>query len=235
MDHSITKEFDKISEHADAHWWYVGMRRSALTILRRFLPEQSRTRRILEIGCGTGVNLPYLAELGAVEGLEYDPYALDLARRTGYHCFRGDMHQLALPPNHYDLIVFFEVLNQAERSAHDSIMAGVVAALAPGGLVVLREPALESLRGNHDVEWSTKARFSKREIERLFASANLEVVYVGYLNFFLAPIVFVKRALDRLTGLRAESDYRVHSRLVNSLFATVLAAERYLTRYVRFP
>jgi SAM-dependent methyltransferase len=235
MTHDIREEFDKIERHADHHWWYVGMRSIALATLERFLPKRDRALRIVEIGCGTGVNLAYLAKFGIPEGIEYHEYALELARKKGYEANWGDMHRLQLPNDSYDVVVFFEVLNQAPRSALRAILTSVKNGLAPGGIMLIREPALEFLRGNHDVEWSTESRFSKRELKQLFEELGLNVLYLGYANSFLLPIVAVMRKLGRLLGSRPQSDFQVHSRFVNSMFAAILGLEKSLLRYVRFP
>ena len=47
------------------------------------------------------------------------------------------------------------------------------------------------------------------------------------MNAFLLPVVFLIRTINRVTGAGAESDYRVHSRFTNSLFASILAVERF--------
>ena len=106
------------------------MRRNALSLLERYLPKKDRLR-ILEIGCGTGINLKYLARYGTPEGIEYDPYALRLSQESGYACRQGDMHNLDLPSEAYDLVAFFEVLNQARKESHESIVKSVAARSPP--------------------------------------------------------------------------------------------------------
>jgi SAM-dependent methyltransferase len=232
--YSREEEFDKIKKHGDEHWWYVGMRRTALSLLERYLPRKNNLR-ILEIGCGTGINLKHLARYGTPEGIEYDPYALQLSQKTGYACRPGDMHKLDLPSDAYDVVAFFEVLNQAKEGAHESIVKSVAASLAPGGILFVREPAHEWLRGSHDVSWSTATRFTKKSIEQIFRNAGLEILYTGYMNSFLLPAVFLKRTISKATGAGAESDYQVHSKATNSLFASILTVERFLLRFMKFP
>ena len=232
--YSREEEFAKIQQHGDEHWWYVGMRRNALALLERYLPKKDHLR-ILEIGCGTGINLKHLARYGTPEGIEYDPYALQLSQQSGYACRPGDMHKLDLPSEAYDLVAFFEVLNQARKESHESIIKSVASSLAPGGVLFLREPALEWLRGSHDVSWSTATRFTKGSIEQVFRAAGLEILYTGYMNSILLPAVFLVRTISKVTGAGAESDYRVHSRFTNSLFASILAVERFLLRFMKFP
>ena len=45
------------------HWWFIGRRRLLSRLLLDLAPRP--TWRILEVGSGTGANLPVLAALGA--------------------------------------------------------------------------------------------------------------------------------------------------------------------------
>jgi SAM-dependent methyltransferase len=68
-DHA-TEFYDEAEAMAieDTIWWTRGRR----AILRRFLDRAATLKidRILEIGCGSGGDLPLLSRYGAVWGLE---------------------------------------------------------------------------------------------------------------------------------------------------------------------
>ena len=59
--------YDRMAAHDSTHWWYRARRDILADYLTRHaaLPADAR---ILEIGCGTGHNLPMLARFGRVEG-----------------------------------------------------------------------------------------------------------------------------------------------------------------------
>ncbi|MBI2461629.1 MAG: class I SAM-dependent methyltransferase [Candidatus Rokubacteria bacterium] len=89
--------------------------------VRRFLRrvgdlvEAQRPRRILEVGCGEGFVLRYLAQrLPAVrlDGLEVDPGALarGRARCPGASFVHGDLMALPFRSGSYDLVLCLEVL-----------------------------------------------------------------------------------------------------------------------------
>jgi ubiquinone/menaquinone biosynthesis C-methylase UbiE len=76
---------------------------------------RARPRRVLEVGCGEGVVLEYLADRNPssrFDGLELDPAALARARlrcpRTTL--VRGDVYALPFPDQSYDLVLCLEVL-----------------------------------------------------------------------------------------------------------------------------
>ena len=72
--------YDRMAEHDSTHWWYRARRDILADYLTREgrLPQQAR---ILEIGCGTGHNLPMLAGFGEVDAIEIDPAAREIASK----------------------------------------------------------------------------------------------------------------------------------------------------------
>ena len=59
--------FDRMAELDQEHWWFLARRRILETLIAREVrpPEKAR---ILEVGCGTGHNLPMLSRFGQVGG-----------------------------------------------------------------------------------------------------------------------------------------------------------------------
>ncbi len=60
--------YERMAQHDTSHWWYRARREVLADYLKRWggLP---RDARILEIGCGTGHNLPMLARFGEVDAI----------------------------------------------------------------------------------------------------------------------------------------------------------------------
>ena len=62
--------YHKTAQSEESHWWFVGRRRILNDILKGLaLPENAP---ILEVGCGTGGNLPLLVRYSRVYGMELD-------------------------------------------------------------------------------------------------------------------------------------------------------------------
>jgi len=176
-----------LRERIDAHW---GAEPTGFTPLAG--------KRALDIGCGAGLLCEPLARLGAtVTGLDAAPENVEAAKahaalsglaidyRTGsVEDLRGET---------FDLVTSLEVIEHATDPA--AFVAGLAAALAPGGLMVLSTPnrtmlsrlALITLaegtgripRGTHD--WN---QFLKPdELTALVESAGLDVVETRGLSF----------------------------------------------------
>src|SRR5205823_3418886 len=72
------------------YWWFVGRRAIIGALVRDVVAARQRRRvtdpslQLLDIGCGTGANLPLLGQLagdhGWVTGVDFSPLALQFAR-----------------------------------------------------------------------------------------------------------------------------------------------------------
>ncbi len=102
--------------------------------------NQSNGRRLLDVCCGTGGHIPYLAAKFAIEGLDLDERMLAVARRKHpgipFHC--GDMIEFDLG-RRFDVVVsLFSSIGYALTPAR---MARAIAAMSrhvePGGLLIV--------------------------------------------------------------------------------------------------
>ena len=70
--------YDRMAEHDSTHWWYVARRDILADYIARYV-QPPKDARILEIGCGTGHNLPMLGAFGTVDAIEIDEAARTVA------------------------------------------------------------------------------------------------------------------------------------------------------------
>ena len=96
-------------------------------------------RRVLDLGCGTGLIAEYLSDRSGahVTGLDYVPDAIRQAcERTRAKADKldfvvGDINALALPPSAYDVIVSIDTIYFSED--YTATIAALAEALRPGG------------------------------------------------------------------------------------------------------
>jgi SAM-dependent methyltransferase len=111
------------------------------TVLER-LPEQGT---LLDVGCGEG----YLLALAraqrpglALVGVDHDERRVALARQAlarepRVELLVGDLRDHSLPPA--SMITCLDVLHYMPPAQQDAVLARLVACLAPGGLLLLRD------------------------------------------------------------------------------------------------
>jgi SAM-dependent methyltransferase len=115
------------------------------SVIDELLPHAPRARRALDVGCGTGGLMVPLRWAGwEVEGVEWDPRAVEVARQvSGAHVRQGDFRQVDLPPGSYDLVVLQHVFEHLDDPPGALRRIGDL--LAPGGRAVLLYPNPGSL------------------------------------------------------------------------------------------
>lgn len=191
-------------EAEEAQWWYVGQRAVAHAILEPVLaagpaPSEHPTA-ILDAGCGTGGNTVHLGRLGRVVGLDLFHEAVVACRERGLAAVRGGVLALPFLDGVLDLVTSFDVIYHAWVPDDGAAMDEMARVLRPGGLLLVRVPALEILWGAHDEAVQSRHRYTRRELERLVESRGLRVERSTYCNSFLFPLLLARRTLDRLLG-----------------------------------
>ena len=117
---------------------------------------QGRETPLLDLGCGLGILAFYLREHGytaPILGIDFDERKIDLARNVatryrGIDFIAGDARE-PLPEDHD--IVLLDLLHYFDADSRKRIMANVARAVAPNGIVVIRQAI-------HDRSW--RARFT---------------------------------------------------------------------------
>ncbi len=104
-----------------------------------------RIGRLLEIGCGGGTFLAGMRDLGwEVEGIDFDPVAVDGARRRyGLEVRHGLFEDEDYPLDHFDAIVMSHVIEHVSDPL--ALLAKCRRILRPSGRLVLLTPNIESL------------------------------------------------------------------------------------------
>lgn len=214
----------RMRELEERHWWFVARRRIVRAFIGRYvsLPPGAA---ILDAGCGTGGNLPMLARLGTVIGLEPDATALALARsRPGAVEVRagGLPDDLPFDPESFDLIVLLDVLEHVEDDR--ASLLNLARVLKPGGHLVMTVPAFPFLWSGHDDAHQHRRRYRRRGLVDKLTAAGLRPRCVTYYNSLLFPLIAAMRLLKRAG--QPGDDLWMPSRIVNSVLGAVLGVER---------
>jgi SAM-dependent methyltransferase len=227
------EEYLRMFEAEERQWWYAGMRAIALALLAgRLSPDP--VRRVLDAGSGTGVNLLALASYGRTVGVELSEDALALARRRGVESVRASVLSLPFADGVFGLVTSFDVLYHRWVPDDSAAVREMARVLQPGGLLLVRVPALRMLWGAHDEAVHSRHRYTLEEVGALLRNTGFEVVRATYANCFLFPVILLRRTLDRLTG-RHGSDVAFLPAPLEALFRWLLLLEARLVRRLSLP
>ena len=100
--------------------------------------------RLLDVGCGTGAWLKEMQARGwAVEGVDFDAGAVEVARSAGLHVAVGTIHQQNYPSDHFDAVTLNHVIEHVADPVE--VLSTCRRILRPGGKLVLFTPNARAL------------------------------------------------------------------------------------------
>ena len=226
--------YPQMRELEDRHWWFTGRRRIVADVIRRLdLPARAR---ILDAGCGTGGNLPMLANFGDVTGAEFDAEAADLAHARGVcEVVRAGLpDEMPFAPRQFQLISLLDVLEHIDDDC--ASLQTLADLLTPGGHLLITVPAFPFLWGPHDETHHHKRRYHAAGLHTQIAEAGLNVQWLSYYNSSLFPAVAAVRLLHRLLPAgEVGGELALPPASINAMLESLFAAERHLLGRVGLP
>lgn len=222
----------------DHHWWFEGRRQILRDLLHTHL-RPNGTRRILDVGCGTGGMFPLLSELGHVEGADGSAEAIAYATER-FPAFTVHAVRLPdeLPGADWDAITAFDVVEHLDEPV--AALTTIREHLAPGGQVVVTVPAYQALWSHHDVVHHHKRRYRRALLTEHLHAAGLRATYMTHFNSWLLPAIAGVRFASRLVPGRDQpsddgGDLKQTPALVNRALTWLFASERAVLRIAPLP
>lgn len=231
-------EYAVMFANEDRHWWYVGLRDLILGRIAR-LAKGRAGLDILDAGCGTGRILEGCRGHRAV-GVDLSAEALPFLRRRGLdRVARASICRLPFADASFDVVASLDVLCCVPSPGDADALAELARVLRPGGTLLLNLPALEALRGHHDMAVHIRQRYSRGRLRALVAGVGLSAGTISYRNTFLLPAAASVRVAQRIFRPNPEapkSDVRpIPVPLNRGLTLPLLAENRLIAAGVTLP
>ena len=192
--------YDEYARVQDAHWWFVGRRQVIRSILEGALDSRGRdSRRILDVGCGTGANLDLLRHFGSVEGVDSEAAAVEFCHRRGEQAVRyAPDSRLPFADASFDVVTLFDVV---EHAADDqALLREAARVLRPEGYVLVTVPAYTWMWGAQDRISHHYRRYTRPRLLASLSAAGFEPLRSGYFNTLLfPPIALIRLIVSRET------------------------------------
>lgn len=229
MEH---EEYRRHFELEESHWWFRSRRALVSRILhRRVQAALSENPRILDAGCGTGINLTRLGVLGRASGCDISAEALAFSRERGLgFLVQADVNRLPYLDGTFDLVTFFDVLYHRDILDDTAVLREACRILRDGGFCLITDSALEKLRGPHDAAHHGARRYDKASLRAKLETAGFDIVHLTYFFMTTYPALALRRRFERRRAARrpetpSKSDLSLNPRWLDKAMSGLLKPE----------
>jgi ubiquinone/menaquinone biosynthesis C-methylase UbiE len=218
-------EYRRMADNGERHWWYRSTRALLQQLLEPHLARLSPDDLLLDAAGGTGATGGWLADRIPTALLDYERFALDIARtdHPGYRPVRGDLNHLPFADGSVGLVLCVTALYHALVPDPAAVVAEFARVTRPGGVVCLLEPGGRRLWRSHDAVTQAARRFSVGELQVMASRAGLDVLTATGAYSFLVPPAFALHLFERKTDT---SDVGRNQSGLGGAFGALAAAER---------
>ncbi|OGE39387.1 hypothetical protein A3F00_02015 [Candidatus Daviesbacteria bacterium RIFCSPHIGHO2_12_FULL_37_11] len=214
-------EYRNIFENEETHFYYVGTHSAVIEFLNKYLPKKTGNK-ILDAGCGTGSLMKKLKRFGEICGIDISNEALKFAKNNGLRQVRkGSVTNIPFKENEFDAVVSIDVLYHKQVKNDLQALEEFRRVLKPGGILIIKNPAHNWLRGNHDIVIHTKKRYSKSEFREKLKRTGFQILKLSYINIFFFPLAIAKRLAESLFKAKPSSDVKNIHPQINKILINI--------------
>lgn len=232
------EEYQRMYELEENHWWFRGKRKIVFNWLNDLQPQY----KILDVGCGTGINLTYLKAItDFVIGIDLSKEAIEFCKLRG-HKKLSQANVLSLPfkDNSVEIVLALDILEHIEND--ELAIREFKRVLKSEGKLLITTSAFNFLWGMHDDIHHHYRRYTRRELVNKIKKYNFYIQKISYTNIFIFPIVFTVRLCQKLIlTLRKDNTYQYRSDLfevcnfINQILTYLYTIEANILKIINFP
>lgn len=229
-------EYEKLYQFENYYWWHVGRGKIIYRLLKNYLPNEEPFV-IIDVGCGTGINLATLGKFGKVIGVDSSKKALQFTRKRGFKNLRqAKAEKLPFGDKSFDLVTALDVI---EHIADDlKALKEFHRVLKSQGLLLITAPAYQFIWSEHDEALHHFRRYTASQLHQKLNRAGFRVVKRSYVITFTLPLILGYRLLKGILSkgnLTPQTSYVILPKFLNNLLIFTLKLEGQLLKYINLP
>lgn len=205
------------------------------SILRKVVGQRG-SLDILDVGCGTGINLGFLARFGRVYGVDVSPEAVRYCHTRGFDDVReGRAENLTLADKSFDMVVAIELLEHIRDDV--GTLREFSRVLRDNGFLFLTVPAYQFLWTEHDEALEHVRRYTLSDLKRKLETLGFVIEKGSYMVTFTSPL-FLYRILKKVfarKNAQPKASYVTLPRFLNDLLVLPFFLEAKILDYTGLP
>lgn len=227
--------YKSMFELEEAHWWYRGLHELLFVTVQK-MSNGNKQLRILDAGCGTGFMLKELDNIGLSFGLDISEIALRYCKkRNVQRITQASLSELPFCNETFDIIILADVLYHSLVLDDEIAIRQLHRVLRRNGILIMHEPAHDTLRRFHDEAIHTRHRYSLRELSNKTKNSGFTILKMSYRNLPLLPIILFLSLTKIRKGAKKLSDVRQVSKIINSIFYLLARIENVFIHKFNLP
>jgi len=229
--------YEMTYNHESRYWWFTARLDIFTSFFENLLKKGliPKNAKILNLGCGTGIQTEIFSKFGEVVSLDYSEDALKFCgiRKLG-RLVRADAGKLPFAAASFDVVLCFDILEHIESDTE--AVSEINRVLKNNGAALISVPAFMFLWSSFDeVNWH-KRRYRKKEVVKLISGGGLIPFKTSYFNFFLFPLALIRRSYEKVFKRKENLYYLPKAGLFsNYIFEKVFSSEKYFLNRFNFP
>lgn len=214
------------------HWWFEGKKNIILSILKKNINRNNF--KILDFGCGVGVNTKMLSDFGEVTCFDESPEAIKYLKKKFINNKKiSVVNNLENCDELFDLIIAADVIEHIENDERE--IKKIHKMLKPNGLFLATVPAYQFLFSKKDIKLQHKRRYNILNFDNLI-SPFFYKIKLSYYNFFLFVPIALGISFYKLFKIDfTDNVVKKPNKLLNYLFYKIFVFEKFFLNKMNFP
>ena len=218
-------DFQDYQSGAKESFFWFEKKKHLIKVLIEKIIKPGYKLRILDVGSGTGTNIPMLKQFGDVYVIDNDENALKLVSNNLIkEKMFADATRIPYSENFFDIVVITDVLEHVEDDR--AAVREIKRVLKQNGFLIFTVPAFNALLSGHDHALGHFRRYSKKSLRTLLT--DFKEIDTAFWMFFL----FLPVALGKLLNRKNK---QIHPfgipRTLNVCLGYVLDVENWLIKH----
>lgn len=190
MDRS---EYLNIYNNEESHFFYTSLHLLIINLINKYYKKKKGV--VLDIGSGTGGLIKKMKYLGNVQGVDSSQTAIKLAKIKNIEIRFSSIERLNKKSRSCDLVTCIDVIYHKSIKNDLIALKEIFRVLKRNGLTIIRVPAFEILRSNHDIQVHTARRYTPKDLKQKLETVGFKILYISPINFVLGIISLFKICL----------------------------------------